>query len=115
VDRFAVAPVQLRGIIETGLLTEKEKEQATLAVMEAGWDCVKTSTGFGPSGADAADVSMLAKLVGGRIKVKAAGGIRTADDVIAMVEAGADLVGTGNAPAIAADLMERQESGGLQD
>lgn len=115
VDRFAVTPIQLRGIIEAGLLTDKEKEQATLAVMEAGWDCVKTSSGFGPSGADAADVSMLAKLVGGRIKVKAAGGIRTADDVIAMVQAGADLVGTGNAPAIAAELMERQESGRLQD
>ena len=115
VDRFSVGKVELRGILETGYLTPQQMEQAALALMEAGWDGVKTSTGFGPKGADPDEVARLSSLLGGRIKVKAAGGIRSAEDMLAMVQAGADLVGTGNGPAIAQELREMESRGKLPD
>lgn len=103
--------VELRGILETGLLTDEEVARAAQAVVDAGWDMVKTSTGFGPRGAEAGEVRRLAELVRGRAGVKASGGIRSASDVLAMLAAGADVVGTGSAPAIAAEL-ERIEADG---
>lgn len=116
VDDAAVGRrVELRGILETGYLAAAEVELAVDALLGAGFDAVKTSTGFGPRGADADEVRRLVELVRGRALVKASGGIRTAADVVRMVEAGADIVGTGSAPAIAEELRGARDRGELQD
>lgn len=81
-------------ILETCYLGDAEKETACMLAMDAGADFVKTSTGFGPSGATAADVALLRRLVGSAMGVKASGGIRDAATARAMVEAGASRLGT---------------------
>jgi len=90
-------------IIETCLLNENEKVQACLAAVRAGAQFVKTSTGFSKGGATAEDVALMKRTVAGKCKVKAAGGIRTLKDCLAMLEAGADRIGTGSGAAIAAE------------
>ena len=89
------APVKV--IIETGLLNDQEKVQACKLAEEAGAAFVKTSTGFGAGCATVADVMLMRKIVGNRLGVKAAGGIRTLRDCVAMIEAGANRIGTSNA------------------
>ena len=81
-------------ILETGYLTEEEKKHLCKLAVRTELDFVKTSTGFGPSGASVVDVKLLAECGQGRIKVKAAGGIRTIQDLEAMVGAGAHRIGT---------------------
>jgi len=83
-----------KAIIETARLTEEEKVRATERLANLGVDFVKTSTGFVERGATVEDVRLLKSVARGRIKVKAAGGIRLLDDVIRMLEAGADRIGT---------------------
>ncbi|WP_376791379.1 deoxyribose-phosphate aldolase [Thermoflexus sp.] len=87
-------------ILETALLTPEEKTLAARLAVEAGADFVKTSTGFGPGGATVEDVALLRRVVGSSIGVKAAGGIRTAEQAIAMIEAGANRLGTSATVAI---------------
>jgi len=87
-------------IIECCYLTDEQKQTAARTAVEAGAGYVKTSTGFGPSGATPEDVRLIRAAVGDSAGVKAAGGIRTAAQAMAMVEAGADLIGTSNGPAI---------------
>lgn len=87
-------------ILETALLTPEEKVLAARLAVEAGADFVKTSTGFGPGGATVEDVTLLRQVVGPSIGVKAAGGIRTAEQAIAMLEAGATRLGTSATVAI---------------
>ena len=89
------APVKV--IIETGYLNDEEKVQACKLAREAGAAFVKTSTGFGTGGATVADVMLMRKTVGERFGVKAAGGIRTFKDCIAMIDAGANRIGTSSA------------------
>lgn len=84
----------LKVIIETCLLTEEEKIRATKDIIEAKADFVKTSTGFSTSGATVEDVRILKKAAGNQVKVKAAGGVRNQADLKAMIEAGADRIGT---------------------
>lgn len=84
----------LKLIIETCYLTRNEKIEACLIAKKAGVDFVKTSTGFGPKGAQAADVRLIKKAVGGRIGVKASGGIKTLEDARRMIKAGASRLGT---------------------
>ncbi len=81
-------------IIETCYLTDEEKRKAVEICIEAGAHFVKTSTGFGPKGATLDDVKLLKEAGGGRIKVKASGGIRDLKTTLAMIEAGADRIGT---------------------
>lgn len=88
-------------ILETGLLDDEEKVLGGLLCQWAGADYVKTSTGFGPSGATTHDVAMLRTVVKDRLGVKAAGGIRDAATARAMVVAGASRIGTSGGPAIA--------------
>lgn len=83
----------LKVIIETCLLTDEEKVKACELSEKAGADFVKTSTGFSTGGASVADVSLMKKTVGDRIKVKASGGIHTRDEALALIEAGADRIG----------------------
>lgn len=80
-------------ILETALLTTDEKVRGSLAAKNAGADFVKTSTGFGPGGATAEDVRLIRATVGDEIGVKAAGGVRTFEDVQKMVDAGATRIG----------------------
>lgn len=81
-------------ILETCLLTKEEIVKACEICKEAGADFVKTSTGFNTAGATVEDVSLMRKTVGPKMGVKAAGGVRTRDDVLAMIEAGATRIGT---------------------
>ena len=85
----------LKVIIETCLLSEEEKKRATRDVVAAGADFVKTSTGFSTAGATVEDVRLMKKETeGSSVLVKAAGGVRNHDDLVAMVEAGASRIGT---------------------
>ncbi|MGC9345775.1 MAG: deoxyribose-phosphate aldolase [Candidatus Bathyarchaeales archaeon] len=87
-------------IIETAYLTNEEKIIACRLAKEAGADFVKTSTGFFGKGATVEDVRLMRQTVGKDVGVKAAGGIRTYADAIAMIEAGANRIGTSAAVAI---------------
>jgi deoxyribose-phosphate aldolase len=80
-------------IIEAAFLTDDEKVTACTLAKAAGADYVKTSTGFGPGGATAADVALMRRVVGADMGVKAAGGVRDLEGMQAMVAAGASRVG----------------------
>jgi deoxyribose-phosphate aldolase len=80
-------------IIEAALLTDDEKVTACTLAKAAGADYVKTSTGFGPGGATAADVALMRRVVGDEMGVKAAGGVRDLEGLKAMVAAGATRIG----------------------
>ena len=90
----------LKVIIETCLLTDEEKVRACVLSKEAGADFVKTSTGFSTGGATVHDVELMRKTVGPEMGVKASGGVRTHEDLLAMVEAGANRIGTSNGTKI---------------
>jgi deoxyribose-phosphate aldolase len=81
-------------ILETCFLSRAEKITACRLAVEAGMDYVKTSTGFGPGGATVEDVRLMKEAVAGHAKVKASGGIRDLKTLAAMLEAGADRIGT---------------------
>ncbi len=87
-------------IIETALLTDEEKIAATELIIEAGADFVKTATGFNGGGATIADVKLLRSVAGAEIGVKAAGGIKTYQDAVNIVAAGANRIGASGAVAI---------------
>ena len=95
-------------IIEAALLTDEEKITACTLSKAAGADFVKTSTGFGPGGATAADVALMRRVVGADMGVKAAGGVRDLEGLRAMVAAGATRVGA------SAGVKIVQESKGLK-
>lgn len=84
----------LKVIIETCLLTDEEKVRACLASKRAGADFVKTSTGFSTGGATVHDIALMRQTVGPEMGVKASGGVRTHEELVAMVEAGATRIGT---------------------
>ncbi|GAA0120849.1 MAG: deoxyribose-phosphate aldolase [Clostridium argentinense] len=87
-------------IIETCLLTEEEKIKACELSVEAGADFVKTSTGFSTGGATVEDVKLMRKVVGPHIGVKASGGVRTTEDALKFIEAGANRIGASASIAI---------------
>ena len=103
--------VVLKVIIEAGYLTDEMKRLAVQMVASSGADFVKTSTGFGPGGANPEDVSLLREEAPEGLSVKASGGIRTLEDAIEMLNAGASRLGTSGSVAI----MEEAENGGLQE
>jgi deoxyribose-phosphate aldolase len=90
----ATPNVEHKVILETCYLTQQEKLTACRLVVEAGADYVKTSTGFGAEGATVEDVRLMKTAVAGRAKVKASGGIRDWKTAQAILEAGADRIGT---------------------
>ena len=108
----ATAGVEHKVILETCYLTQQEKRTACQLVVEAGADYVKTSTGFGAAGATVEDVRLMKETVAGRAKVKASGGIRDWKSTLAMLEAGADRIGTSASLVIVAE-WQRQQSGTL--
>ncbi|MBN6888924.1 deoxyribose-phosphate aldolase [Cytobacillus horneckiae] len=91
-------------IIETCLLSDDEKELSCELAVKAGADFVKTSTGFSTGGATASDIALMRKTVGPDIGVKASGGVRSAEDAQAMIEAGATRIGASSGIAIVQGL-----------
>jgi deoxyribose-phosphate aldolase len=87
----------LKVIIETCYLTEDEKIRLCGIVTEAGADYIKTSTGFGTAGATLADVQLFRQHIGPGVKIKAAGGVKTREDLEAFIIAGASRIGTSSA------------------
>lgn len=92
----------LKVIVETCYLTEDEKVTLCRVVTEAGADYIKTSTGFGTAGATMEDVILFRERIGPNVKIKAAGGIRTREDMVAYIEAGCSRLGTSSAIALLA-------------
>ncbi len=87
-------------IIETSLLTDDEKKKACEISVSAGADYVKTSTGFSTGGASEADVKLMRETVGPKIGVKASGGVRSQQDAMTMIKAGATRIGASSGIAI---------------
>ncbi len=96
----ACGKAHLKVIIETCLLTDEEKVRACRLAKASGADFVKTSTGFSTGGATAKDIALMRKTVGPEMGVKASGGVRTFEDAVAMIEAGATRIGASSGIAI---------------
>jgi len=98
----------LKVILETGLLTDEEKILACEIARKADADFVKTSTGFSGTGATVPDIILMRRIVGPRMGVKASGGIRTFDQAVSMIDAGANRLGCG----ASVDIVTGKESAG---
>ena len=96
----ASRPWPVKVILETCLLDQEEKLLACALSKAAGAAFVKTSTGFGKAGATEADVALMRRAVGDELGVKASGGVRTAEDAMRMIRAGADRIGASASVAI---------------
>jgi deoxyribose-phosphate aldolase len=96
----AVGSRILKVIVETCYLTGEEKIRLCGVVTEGGADYIKTSTGFGTAGAVLEDVRLFKKHIGPAVRIKAAGGVKTREDMEAFIEAGADRIGTSSAVRI---------------
>lgn len=103
----AVAPAEVKVILETAYLTDEEILKGSEIVSEAGAAFVKTSTGFAPSGATPHNIALLRQGAAPETKVKAAGGLATLDDCLAALEAGSDRLGISKTAEILADLDRR--------
>ena len=104
------SPTVLKVILETAALSDHEVIESCRAAAAAGADYVKTSTGFHPAGgASLRAVDMMAGTIGGRLGIKASGGIRTAADAIAMINAGATRLGISATAAVLAGLEDGDE------
>lgn len=100
VRRACRSGIVLKVIIETCLLTDEEKVLACQIAKDIGADFVKTSTGFSKSGATAADIALMRRTVGPKMGVKASGGVRTYNDAVTMIKAGATRIGASSSIAI---------------
>lgn len=98
----------LKVIIETCYLTEEEKIALCKAVTNAGADFIKTSTGFGTGGATLEDIRLFKEHIGSKVRMKAAGGVKSVDDLEAFLKAGCDRIGTSSA----VKLVKNQEASG---
>jgi deoxyribose-phosphate aldolase len=96
-------------ILENAYLTDEEKALACRLVEAAGADFVKTSTGFAPSGATIEDLRLMRASVGPRVQVKAAGGVRTLDAILAVIDTGTTRVGATATAAILDEFKKRQQ------
>jgi len=98
----------LKVIIETCYLTETEKIFLCQCVTDAGADYIKTSTGFGSAGATLEDVELFKKHLGPKVKIKAAGGIRSREDMVRFLQAGAERLGTSSAIKLLEEQISNQ-------
>ena len=105
------ADAVVKVILEMALLDDASKLNGCVLAKLAGADFVKTSTGFGPSGADPADVALMHKVVGGEMGIKAAGGIRTYARFRDMMRAGATRIGAGAGLAILEEFRTSRHAG----
>jgi deoxyribose-phosphate aldolase len=92
--KLAIGKVVLKVIIETCYLTDEEKEDACRAAMKAKADFVKTSTGFGPAGANPEDIELMKKVVGDKVQIKASGGIKDKETALNYISMGVTRLGT---------------------
>lgn len=106
VDGKAIVKV----IIETSLLNKTEKIRACELAKQAGADFVKTSTGFSTGGATIDDVKLMRATVGPKMGVKASGGVRSYEDAVAMIEAGATRIGASSGIAIVQGVVDASNS-----
>lgn len=98
--RKAAGTHVLKVIVETCYLSQEEKEELCRIVTECKADYIKTSTGFGTAGASLEDIMLFKEHIGPEVKMKAAGGIRTAADMEAYLEAGCDRIGCSSAASL---------------
>lgn len=103
-DACHSAQAHLKVIIECTLLADDEKKTACELAVKAGADFVKTSTGMSTGGATVEDVRLMRSVVGPNVGVKAAGGIRTSKEAMAMIDAGANRIGASASVAIVKEL-----------
>jgi len=104
---YAVGPTPVKVILETAYLTPEEVEAGCRVVLEARGAFVKNGTGYSPRGAEPGEIALMRRVVGDRVGVKAAGGVRTLDAMLAMIAAGACRVGATATPAIGAEWRAR--------
>lgn len=93
----AIGDKILKVIVETCFLTAEEKVKVCQLVTNAGADYIKTSTGFGTAGATMEDIALFKANIGSGVKMKAAGGVKTVDDLVAFLNAGCERIGTSSA------------------
>lgn len=98
----------LKVIIETALLDDEEIERACKLCADAGADFVKTSTGFAKAGARVEHIRIMRRSLPPNVSIKASGGIKTLDDAMAMIDAGADRIGTSSGVSIVRSELEKQ-------
>lgn len=103
--------IPVKAILETALLTREEKIAACVIARRAGAAFVKTSTGFAAGGATAEDIRLMRAIVGAELGVKASGGIRTREDALKMIAAGADRIGASASVAICAAAPDASVGG----
>jgi len=94
------AKVLVKFIIETGLLTDKEIQKASLLVLKSGADFIKTCSGMGPRGASLKDVDLIKGAVKDKIRIKVAGGVDTLEEAMGFIKKGVDRIGTSQAVKI---------------
>lgn len=104
--REALPGTVIKLILETGLLSREEIRMVSELGVKTGWDFIKTSTGIQTSGATTEDVLLMKSIAGDKAEVKASGGVRSYEDAVAMIEAGATRIGTSNG----VDIMEGRVS-----
>ncbi|TFE31661.1 deoxyribose-phosphate aldolase [Cohnella luojiensis] len=114
VERDIAAVVQavqggalIKVILETGLLTDEQKRLGSKIAEAAGADYIQTSTGYGGSGATAADIILLRGEISSSVGIKASGGIRNAESAFALLKAGANRIGSSSGPAILQSFSNR--------
>jgi deoxyribose-phosphate aldolase len=95
-------------IIETCYLSDAEKRKVSEIAMDRGAEFIKTSTGFGPAGASVKDVKLIRSVTKGRIGIKAAGGVRTLKDAMALIDAGATRIGTSSGVEIMKEASRKK-------
>ncbi len=95
-------------ILETGSLTHEEMVRACEIAVRSGAEFVKTSTGYGPRGASVDDIRLMRRTIGPHCRIKASGGIRDLAAVSALVEAGAERIGTSAGPAIVEEYLKNR-------
>jgi deoxyribose-phosphate aldolase len=104
---YAVAPTPVKVILETAYLTPEQVEAGCRVAVEARAAFVKNGTGYSPRGAEAVEIALMRRAVGDRVGVKAAGGVRTLDAMLAMLAAGACRIGATATAAIGAEWRVR--------
>lgn len=104
---YTVAPTPVKVILETAYLTPEQVEAGCRVALEARAAFVKNGTGFSPRGAEPGEIALMRRVVGNGAGVKAAGGVRTLDAMLAMLAAGANRVGATATASIAAEWRDR--------
>jgi len=110
----AIKPIGLKVIMEIGFLTQDELRQCCIAAKEAGAQFVKTSTGYGPRPPTIEDIAIMKEAVGDEVKIKASGGIENLEQAKAMLEAGAERIGTSHALQIIGQTTSQDQSASFE-